>query len=251
MVGSSVWKSLSPTPTPAPVSAFRSVELAGVPVAGQGHGAEAPSRGAAPSSPRGFAPGAPGAGAGSRSGHGPDGGLSRSACPPTGPDPAAKPLKVRPQAAHPGRGELELCQLDLKLSRKAVRMVGEDVEDHRGAIDHRERRAPPRDFAPGVAPARSRRPGLASLRAISAFRLGHVPRPGSAVGVGRGRLPGPVPQQGVRHAGGSQKLLQLGQWIAVAGRGGEHSPRPAHAGARAGSRPLSGLPRSWVRAVRP
>jgi hypothetical protein len=43
-----------------------------------------------------------------------------------------------PQAPHPGEVVLELGQLDLQLSLGALRVVGEDVEDHRCAIDHRD-----------------------------------------------------------------------------------------------------------------
>src|SRR5207302_10860963 len=59
----------------------------------------------------------------------------------TGADPAvyaprAEPLEVRPQPAHAGKVVLELGQLDLELALGRVGVVGEDVEDHRGAIDH-------------------------------------------------------------------------------------------------------------------
>src|SRR5205807_2046237 len=53
-----------------------------------------------------------------------------------GADAAAQPLQVRPQAAHARQVVLELGQLHLQLPVGGVGVVGEDVEDHRGAIDH-------------------------------------------------------------------------------------------------------------------
>ena len=44
---------------------------------------------------------------------------------------------MRPQAAHAGHVVLELRELDLELALGAVRVPGEDVEDHRGAVDDR------------------------------------------------------------------------------------------------------------------
>ena len=46
-------------------------------------------------------------------------------------------LEVRPQAAHAREVVLELRELDLELALGAVRVPGEDVEDHRGAVDDR------------------------------------------------------------------------------------------------------------------
>jgi hypothetical protein len=46
-------------------------------------------------------------------------------------------LEVRPQPAHPRQVVLELSELDLELALGAVGMVGEDVEDDRRAVDHR------------------------------------------------------------------------------------------------------------------
>ena len=52
--------------------------------------------------------------------------------------PGAEPLEVRPQAAHPREVVLELRELDLELALGGVRVRGEDVEDDRGPVDHRE-----------------------------------------------------------------------------------------------------------------
>ena len=53
------------------------------------------------------------------------------------PIPPPEPLEVGPQAPHPREVVLELGQLDLELALGAVGVVGEDVEDHRRAVDHR------------------------------------------------------------------------------------------------------------------
>ena len=50
----------------------------------------------------------------------------------------AETLEVRPQAAHAGHVVFELGELDLHLALGRVRVAGEDVEDHRGAVEHRD-----------------------------------------------------------------------------------------------------------------
>ena len=52
--------------------------------------------------------------------------------------PGAEALEVGPQPAHAGEVVLELGELDLELALGAVRVAGEDVEDHRRAVDHRD-----------------------------------------------------------------------------------------------------------------
>ncbi len=65
--------------------------------------------------------------------------LARSASPDPAVDPAgAEPLEVRPQPAHPGEVVLELRELDLELPLGRVGVGSEDVEDDRGAVDHRD-----------------------------------------------------------------------------------------------------------------
>jgi hypothetical protein len=49
----------------------------------------------------------------------------------------AEALEVRPQSPHAGHVVFELGQLDLELSLGRVGVVGEDVEDHGGAVDYR------------------------------------------------------------------------------------------------------------------
>ena len=65
--------------------------------------------------------------------------------------PRAKALEVRPQPAHAGHVVLELRELDLQLALGRVRVAGEDVEDHRGAVEHRARRARSPGCAAGAA----------------------------------------------------------------------------------------------------
>src|SRR3954451_23272532 len=48
---------------------------------------------------------------------------------------ASDALEVGPQPAHPREVVLELRELDLELALGRVRVSGEDVEDHRGAVD--------------------------------------------------------------------------------------------------------------------
>ena len=52
--------------------------------------------------------------------------------------PGAEALEVGPQPPHAGHVVFELGQLDLQLALGRVGVVGEDVEDHRGAVDHRD-----------------------------------------------------------------------------------------------------------------
>ena len=52
-------------------------------------------------------------------------------------DSAAEALEVRPQSAHPREVVFQLSKLDLQLALRAARVRGEDVEDHRRAVDHR------------------------------------------------------------------------------------------------------------------
>ena len=49
----------------------------------------------------------------------------------------AEALEVRPQAAHARHVVFELGELDLHLALGRVGVAGEDVEDHRGAVEHR------------------------------------------------------------------------------------------------------------------
>ncbi len=53
-----------------------------------------------------------------------------------GADPTAEALEVGPQPSHAGHVVFELGQLDLQFALGRVGVVGEDVEDHRGAVDH-------------------------------------------------------------------------------------------------------------------
>ena len=50
--------------------------------------------------------------------------------------PGAQALEVRPQPAHAREVVLQLRELDLEVALRGLGVVGEDVEDHRGAVDH-------------------------------------------------------------------------------------------------------------------
>ena len=139
VVGSSVWKSL--VPHPDLLGAGQRVEqgrLAGVGVAGESdprqrralpprphHAAVALQPGEAPPQRRDPVAGEAAVG------------LDLALARPPGADPAAEPLEVGPEAPHPRQVVLELGQLDLQLALGRVGVVGEDVEDDRGAVDHR------------------------------------------------------------------------------------------------------------------
>ena len=56
--------------------------------------------------------------------------------PPT-PRPAPRRSRCVHRPAHAGHVVLELRELDLQLALGRVRVAGEDVEDHRGAVEHR------------------------------------------------------------------------------------------------------------------
>ena len=124
---------------------------------------------------------------------------------------------MRPQAAHPGHVVLELGELDLELALGAVGVAGEDVEDHRRAVDDRHAEL---------------------LLEVALLARAELVVAGDDVGVGglRGRLDldelaGPEVRVRVRllavldrlpddrHAGRAQQLAQLGEVVAVLERG--------------------------------
>ncbi len=118
--------------------------LAGVRVAGQRHprqrGALAPGPHHAPVA---LEPGQPPAQGGDAVAGEPPIGLDLALARAPGADPAVHParaeaLEMGPQPAHASQVVLELGQLDLELALGRVGVVGEDVEDHRRAVDHRD-----------------------------------------------------------------------------------------------------------------
>ena len=132
-----------------------------------------------------------------------------------GADPAAEPLQVRPQAAHPRQVVLELGQLHLQLSLGRVGVVGEDVEDDGGAVDH------------GHAQRRLQVALLARRQLVVAgdqvgaalgqhpLQLAQLPAPQVAVRVGPVAALHQLPLGG--DARRAQELLQLRQRVALAG----------------------------------
>ena len=128
-----------------------------------------------------------------------------------------------PQSAHAREVVLELRQLDLELSLCAVRVVGEDVEDHRGAIDHRhaERRLEVPLLARHELVVAGDQVGVAA----DDFRLqlGQLAAPQVAVGVRAGADLDKI--AGGRDAGGAQELLELGKGFIVGRRSGQGPDR--------------------------
>ena len=234
MVGSRVWKSLSPTPDLGPGDRVQQRRLAGVGVAGEGdprdRGALAPGPHHAAVALQPRQPAAqrrdPVAG---EAAVGLDLGLARA----PGADPAAEPLEVGPQPPHPRQVVLELGQLDLELALGRVGVVGEDVEDHRGAVDHRhpQRRLQVALLARRQLVVAGDHVGVAGGDLL--LQLGELAAAEVAVGVGRRPLLDRLARG--RHPGGAQQLLQLGERVALA-RGRRRSRSPAPAGAPAGSR---------------
>ena len=130
--------------------------------------------------------------------------------PPVG---AAEALEVRPQPPHAGHVVLELGQLDLQLALGRAGVVGEDVQDHRGAVDHR--RVDGR-LEVALLPRRQlvvdgHEVGVAGLDRL--LELGQLALAEVAVGVGRGALLGHLAGHG--DAGRAQQLAQLGQVVLV------------------------------------
>ena len=122
-------------------------------------------------------------------------------------DSAAEALQVRPQAAHPRKVVLELRQLDLQLAVRGVGVPREDVENHRGAVDHRhpERRLEVAFLARGqlVVAGDEIRVGRGQLR----LQLLELAR--AEVGVGM-RMLAPLNELADdRRAGGVQELAEL------------------------------------------
>ena len=148
-----------------------------------------------------------------------------------GADSGAEALQVGPQPAHPREVVLELRQLDLQHALGAVRVVGEDVEDDRRAVDHRH--------ADGLLEiallARQQlvvardEVGVGVLDRL--LELGELALAEVAVGIGLRTLLGHLADDG--RTGGAQQLAQLAE-VGLLRPGGD--AERALAGAR---RPLA------------
>ncbi len=133
------------------------------------------------------------------------------------PDPAAESLEMGPQPAHAREVVLELRELHLQLALRAVRMRGEDVEDHRRAVDHRQSE---RLLEVALLPRRQLvvagdHVRVARLRRL--LRLRHLAR--AEIRVRMGLLAALHHRPHDRHPGGAQQLAQLGQVVSVGQRG--------------------------------
>jgi hypothetical protein len=149
-----------------------------------------------------------------------------------GADPAPEPLEVGPEPAHPRQVVLELGELHLELSLGAVGVVGEDVEDHRGAVDHRhaELGLEVSLLARGQLIVAGDQVGVHAVQ--RPLQLGELAA--TQVSVRIGLRPHLDHLTGRRDAGGAQQLLELGERLAILlrARGDPDRKRP--------------LPRPWI-----
>ena len=137
-----------------------------------------------------------------------------------------------PQPAHPREVVLELGELDLQLALGRVRVVGEDVEDDRGAVDHRnvERRL--------EVALLTRRELVVAGDQVGArpldlgLQLGELAAPEVAVRVGR--LADLKHLTRGRDAGRAQQLLELGELVVALPGGLRRDPDRDGTLARAG-----------------
>ena len=243
MVGSSVWKSLSPTPTPASGERVQQRRLAGVRVAGERDRAAAPSARAGCASARAVALGAlePAAAAAAIRSRA----RRRSVSIWDSPGPARADRRRRAArggstgracargCTRAGRARPGACpRRDAAWSAKMSRMIAR-------AVDHRHARSPPRGCAPGAARARRRRrsgsrPSARSPPSAPRACPCRDRRSGPGCGAALDHLAGD------RDAGGAQQLLQLGEVVAARARGAT----VARGGRTAMQTPAGG--RAWV-----
>ena len=128
-----------------------------------------------------------------------------------------------PPAPHAGEVVLQLRELDLELALRRVCVVGEDVEDDRGAIDDRdvERRLEVALLARNELVVAGDQVGAVTLDLRA--QLGELAAPEVAVRVGLGTHLHELP--GRCYTGGPQQLLELGQGVAVTVRAGGDTDR--------------------------
>ena len=125
----------------------------------------------------------------------------------------AETLEVRPQAAHAGHVVFELGELDLHLALGGVGVGGEDVEDQRGAVEHRDVQ---RGLQVALLARRELVVGDDHVRVVlfeQGLELVHLA--GAEIEV-RVRVVAPLRELADRRgAGGAQELLELLQVIHV------------------------------------
>ncbi len=139
-------------------------------------------------------------------------------------DAAAEPLEVAPQAAHAREVVFELRELDLQLALRATRVRGEDVEDHRRAVDDRQA-----ERLLHVALLARRQLVVAGdqVRAARARELlALLQLAGAEVGVRVGLLAALDQLAHDRHARRSQELSELGEIVISALRQRRDAERP-------------------------
>ena len=131
-------------------------------------------------------------------------------------DAAAEALEVAPQAAHARQVVLQLRQLHLQLALGAVRVGGEDVEDHRRAVDHRQAQRLLEVALLARAQLVVARDQVRVARQRRGLRLRHLAR--AQIGVRMGLLATLDHLPHDRHPGGAQQLAQLRQVVPVGQR---------------------------------
>ena len=138
-------------------------------------------------------------------------------------DPAAEALEVAPQAAHAREVVLQLRQLHLQLALGAAGVRGEDVEDHRRAIDHRQAHGLLQValLAGAQLVVAGDQVGVALVR--EALGLGDLAR--AEVGVRVRSVAALHHLADDRHAGGAQQLSQLARDRRPAGSAAMHNAR--------------------------
>ena len=238
VVGSSVWKSRSRTPTSEPVIGVQQRGLAGVRVAGERHRREpralalAAHRGArglrlAQAAPqrRDAVARQPAVGLDLRLARAPGADAAVHAA-------GAEALEVRPQAAHAREVVLELRELHLELALGRAGVVGEDVEDDRRAVDHRhaELLLEVALLARQQLVVHRDQVGVRLLHGL--LQLGELAAAEVAVRIRALAALDHLARD--RHAGGAEQLTQLGE-VGIARARHRWSER---AGVRAGSSPF-------------
>ncbi len=171
-----------------------------------------------------------------------------------------EPFQVGPEAAHAREVVLQLRELDLELALGRMGVVGEDVEDDRGPVDHRhvERGLEVSLLSRSELVIAGDEVGAAALDL--GLELVELAATEIAVGIGRRAYLHRLAGRG--DSGGPQQLLELGERIAVAGRPRDHAdrqrslygPSVVHAGGsfhRLQSRSEAPLPGKSTLALRP
>ena len=141
------------------------------------------------------------------------------------PDAAAEALEVLPHAAHPGEVVLELCQLDLELAFGARRVLGEDVEDELGAVDHAQLELVLETALLARVEVVVDDEGFGVRAGDRLLQLDELPLPHVGARIRRGPALQELPDG--LHARGAQKLPHLGELVLFVNALGQHGDEEA------------------------